>query len=682
MSNPEKNTVNALSKNSIFRLLYEMMSTLSNNSIVMPSGYYNQVIETKKMLTNDFTGLVNTMLDFAVNTFKTEYVVETGNSNFDKILNKWLNNINSSLRGKIPVGIKALSIEYAKERWKGSSFCLLRSLWNEENIDRDKFILPTKMWFVAGENIIITESTDEKKIIGSEQYALQTGKDRNKSSDRLSLPISKSKYGSNIFEEIFVQKPFTFWTDSYPVPYLILRGLYKNLKMIELIESKSSSLVSKAIEYFAMVKKGTERLFLDGNIGYDEKALTDIKERFQDVFSENSSGKRTPINVSQFDTDFSHIIPDYEKILTHNLRVTYERNIMAGLGLIEILEGVGTSRKESIYSPKPFITEVESGQADFKNMLIDIIETIKEKNKSQHPKFMNTDIKIYSRPISAFLTKDILDHIRSAYDRGVLSKETYTEICTSASHSIEIRRREEESVSGVDNILYPPVIQNIEKDPDAKRSLEKEENTDDTKKSIEKLNFNVSEEELQSAPWESNNTLPESIKNKLSDYEQTKFREFFNEFIKTHDYVIALKLTNNKMTKYCENRKPTISSNKQEDLESSPYEKTSDLPDNIKNVLPRSAQDSWMNAFNENYKKTKDEESARKIAWYVVKLTYKKSGDKWVKKKKTEVKSSLGELDIAELLEIKKLQVLNKQEKLIDELLSNSGEGKTDETSE
>jgi len=677
MVKPERNTINALSKNSIFRLLYELVSTISSNAIVMPDGYYNSVVETKKLLRNDFTGLVNTMLDFAIGTFKTEYVIETGNSNFDKVLNNWLQNINAPLRGKIPVGIKSLSGEYARERWKGSSLCLLRSLWSEQTIDRAEYFLPNRMWFVAGEDIIVDSADNDKKIIGAETYALQVGKSRDNKDDRINLPVTNYKAG--IKEEIFVQKPFSGWTDEYTVPFLILRGLYKNMKMIELIENKSGSLVSKAIEYFAMIKKGTERLFLDGNIAYDEPKLKDIKERFQNVMGESANSKSSPVNVTQFDTDFSHIIPEYEKILKHDLRVTYERNILGGLGLIEILEGVGTSRKEAIFSPKPFITEIENGISDFENLLIDVVEVIKEKNKDKHIKFMNSDVKVYSRPVKAFLTKDLLDHIRSAYDRGMLSKETYTEICTPASSSIEIRRREAEDVSGINDILYPPVIQNNEKDPDAKKNIQKDEKTDTTKTSIEKKNFNMSEEEMANAPWETNSELPNRIKQELTEEEQTLFREFFNQAIKSHDCVIALKLTNRKMQSYYEQE--IIFAN-QEGLESAPYNKIRDLPDNVKNVLPAPAQKLWLKTFNENYKKNQDDDSARKTAWYVVKLTYKKSGDKWVKKKATEVKSSLEELDVAELLEIKKLEVLSKQEKLINELLAETEEGKPNETSE
>jgi len=55
------------------------------------------------------------------------------------------------------------------------------------------------------------------------------------------------------------------------------------------------------------------------------------------------------------------------------------------------------------------------------------------------------------------------------------------------------------------------------------------------------------------------------------------------------------------------------------------------LPAQIKN-LPKHAQEIWISAFNNSYKKY-GEERARKIAWSAVKSKFKKVKDKWVSKK-------------------------------------------------
>ena len=71
-----------------------------------------------------------------------------------------------------------------------------------------------------------------------------------------------------------------------------------------------------------------------------------------------------------------------------------------------------------------------------------------------------------------------------------------------------------------------------------------------------------------------------------------------------------------------------------------PYDKKSDLPDQVKNVLPPKAQDIYQSAYNSAYDEYKDkskrrgdesrEEAAHKVAWSAVKGKYKKGDDgKW-----------------------------------------------------
>lgn len=71
-----------------------------------------------------------------------------------------------------------------------------------------------------------------------------------------------------------------------------------------------------------------------------------------------------------------------------------------------------------------------------------------------------------------------------------------------------------------------------------------------------------------------------------------------------------------------------------------PYNKTSELPESVKNVLPAHAQDIYKEAFNsawEEYKKPEArrddadrEEVAHRVAWSAVKKKYEKGADdKW-----------------------------------------------------
>lgn len=73
-----------------------------------------------------------------------------------------------------------------------------------------------------------------------------------------------------------------------------------------------------------------------------------------------------------------------------------------------------------------------------------------------------------------------------------------------------------------------------------------------------------------------------------------------------------------------------------------PYQKNADLPDNIKDNLPKHAQTIYREAYNSAWEKYKDpedrrggksrEETAHAIAWSAVKKEYEKKDGKWVKK--------------------------------------------------
>ncbi len=73
-----------------------------------------------------------------------------------------------------------------------------------------------------------------------------------------------------------------------------------------------------------------------------------------------------------------------------------------------------------------------------------------------------------------------------------------------------------------------------------------------------------------------------------------------------------------------------------------PYDKLSELPDSVRNVLPKHAQEIYKDAFNNAWQQYADEdkrrsdasreETAHRVAWAAVKKKYEKQGDKWVRK--------------------------------------------------
>ena len=65
-----------------------------------------------------------------------------------------------------------------------------------------------------------------------------------------------------------------------------------------------------------------------------------------------------------------------------------------------------------------------------------------------------------------------------------------------------------------------------------------------------------------------------------------------------------------------------------------PYDSISDLPDGVKDNLPKHAQEIYQEAYNSAWKQyDHEEERAHKVAWGAVKNEYEKNDDgKWVKK--------------------------------------------------
>ncbi len=435
-----------------------MISMTSNDEIKVPSTFKEQVLEVKSVLSSDISGAVNSILDFAINSATVDFTVESNNENLTSFINEWFSKINYSLIGKVPVGIKALSKENYKERWKNSSLLLLRSQWNNIEIGGSTFNLPTKMWFIDGLNIRV-EDGEESRIIGEEKYYLKIN---NQEKDDKLLPATDN-------ELIFVQKPYENWSSLYPIPFLIRRGLYRNLKNYDLINKKSEKIVSKALEYLLLLKKGSENLALKNlpEFIYNAKDLQEVKDKLKEVVLDMKTSQGTPFYVTNFDTTMEHLIPEYKRILDQSLYTNVEKRILSGLGLIEIIEGTSSSRREAILNPRPFIKEVESGVNDFISLLEDVMKVIIDRNVKNHPKLFgeNANIQLHYSPIRDFINDSIRDHLRSMYDRGVLSKETYGEVVGGVDIDIEVKRRKSETKEDLDEIMYAPVIQNTENKP-------------------------------------------------------------------------------------------------------------------------------------------------------------------------------------------------------------------------
>lgn len=460
--------------------LTQMLQLFAAKQINVPSDFKDKCIVLENELNNDYSGLVNSIVDLSIASATVDITIESDNKSTAKFLNEWLQNVNSNLRGKIPTGITPLQKQYYIERWRKSSLVVLRSVWE----DVDGWFLPTKLWFVDGKSVVIEDDQDTKEL-GAEKYYLRITKDKK-------VPLKDGKY-----ERIFIQRPFEDWGCEYPTPFLIKRGTYYNLKFMQLLVERGSNVVAKALEYLMILKKGDADLakLNRAEFIYDKKELTEVKESLQAVIDEMRVNRGSPLYVSNFDTSVEHLIPDYAKVLNSALYIPVEQRIMASLGFIETISGVTQNRKDAVMNPKAFIAEVNCGVSDFKALLHDVLMTIIEENRGAHKKLTNADrIQVRSSPVKTLYDTEQKDYLRSLYDRGLLSKQTLVELTGEVDYEEEVERRGGEQTRGEDEKsypadMYPPIVQNQPTNQGTEGNLSKSEKTSPDKKGPEKKNY-------------------------------------------------------------------------------------------------------------------------------------------------------------------------------------------------
>jgi predicted Zn-ribbon and HTH transcriptional regulator len=563
-----------------------------SSDISVPSDYHTRCAKVQEMLDNDISGTINSVLDYAVNSAsEAKYRVECSEETLQKLLNMWLDDINIEIKG-IPTGLQALSKEYFKERWEGSSFCILRIKdWQKITADNVTIEVPTTMWFVNGGSIYVARPKDQNYKLGSDKYYLDQAQ-------KIEIPEGGD-------EKIIIQKPYNRWFEQYATPYLIRKGVYKNWLGMKTLQDKSDEVISKILPYLFVISKGTENLFLQGEVNYSDDELRELTENFKTEVQKyrNEKGK-VPTNAVPFDTKYDHLIPDLRKILTEELYRQGYRSILAGLGFIDMLE-ITPSRQESRMNPKAFISEINEGVTGFKQILLEAIYLIEERNKNAHKKLFSSKGKLYivSSPIRINV-EQILDSLRSGYDRGVASIESYQEFL-GLDPTTEKERRKKELDSGLEDLMYPHLIQNREDIPDRMGIPAKPKDT--TKLEDQNKKKNTPETKTKTAE------LEEIAKCKKCGYE--------------FDYLSVQEAGMGYVK--CPKCEEAVT---QEDLIIAPYDK--DNPPAFLKKYPKGAQEVFIDVFNKSL--PKGEDYAFPVAWsamkrWLKKHGYKKVGDKWVK---------------------------------------------------
>jgi hypothetical protein len=480
--------------NPLLQYVSDLMSVFQVKPIAEPAKYRDKVLSIKNILREDVSGLVNTSIDYASTVVSSvKYRVFTTDPELTEILNDWLEKINEGLRGKIPTGVGPLSKEYCRERWKGSSNLLLRTFWE----NKDGVSLPMTMFFVDGEDVICKGPNTAVVSLDDARYGIRVSEDEK---EDIMLPKSKN-------EEIFTQMPYESWGTKEPQPYLMRRGIWHNLMFMQLLSEKGEFVVARALEYLFLIKKGTERLYLDGNISYSREDLEKVSRDFQDLLAKkkyeipivNGLPSGSPTYATQFDTSMEHLIPDYSKIINEELFMTIERRLLSGLGLVDAFDADASSRKMNKFNARPFMTETKQAVQDFQNLLKDIMLQIVAKNSKR--KWKNVKINIFSSSLTDFISEEGKTLIRSLYDRGLLSRQTTIGLLSDTDFETEIARLKNEKKEGVDDIMFPPVITNIDEQLGAsslspkksKNSKDKEkvnvDNVPEDKKGPEKRNY-------------------------------------------------------------------------------------------------------------------------------------------------------------------------------------------------
>jgi len=417
--------------------------------IIVPSDYKAQVEAVEEMQKDDLTGLVDSLTDFAVESATVDFSIETDNEKFTKTLKTWMERVNMDY-SQIPSGIKELSKQYFKERWKYSSFPILKiAEWGTI----DGIVVPTKMFFVDGKSIVahdIDEEDDNLKVTNYDYY----------------LGAKKeAKY--KLDKGCVYARPYSRWFDEYPVPYLIKRGVYHNWRIIQSLKNMQSKVIEQVIPYMMTIKKGTEVLAKENIKTYSDTELKSVIAEMQALVDNMKStdlgekSTKAPIRATNFDEEIKHLIPDLSTIFAPKLFAQAERNILSGLGFIDVIQGISDTRRESILNPKGFVTEIKSGVDGFKGILKELVFLIQENNK-RHPKYMKSTFYVSASPVNAFMTDQFKQEVRLLWKHGQLSDQTYCELVGEVEFQTEVHRRGKEAKEGIDEIMYPHLTDNRE----------------------------------------------------------------------------------------------------------------------------------------------------------------------------------------------------------------------------
>lgn len=512
--------INGLFMNYLLSALYR--------KVIVPNDFHTQAVAIREIMRNDVTGLIVSLTNFQIQSASVNYEIKTDNDNLNKILKKWMKEINVSYNGRLPSGIQALAQEYFKERWQGASFPVLKIMeWDEYE---GGLLLPVRMAFVDGGSIYSLRTSIDQNYVDILGYQYFLGRKRDK----------ENLLGTNCI----LSKPNARWYDEYPIPYLIKNGVYYNFKVIQMLKDKQAQILDAILPYIFNIQKNNDAMAIKKGINYDDEKLKKVAGQFEELIQrmndfqfDGQRKSKTPIRVSQHDEKIEHIFPDLMVVLKHELLASFEAAIMNGFGFERVADPLSSLRKESVLNPKAFIEEIHTGVEDFKQILRELMIQIQQKNESK-TKYMAHDFRILSSPIRPFLTDEFKQTMRSLYDRGLVSKKMAVEIIGEASYEMQVEQRKREEDNGDEYFMFPPVVQNVEQTgleypenpPGTPKGVKTQKppmdgvTTQDKISPVEKMNFQASIliDGLEGSPYQSIADLPDGVKTALKTVKQRR----------------------------------------------------------------------------------------------------------------------------------------------------------------
>jgi cation transport regulator ChaB len=310
---------------------------------------------------------------------------------------------------------------------------------------------------------------------------------------------------------------------NYPTPYLVKHGVLFNALLKEAIINKQADVIQQIIPYLLLMKAGTDKLAELGMLA-DESDMKALKDQIIKAKSEaDQTGELGKLLATlNYDVNLEHFIPDLGKILDEKILRSTDKNILAGLGLIE-LQGFSKTREESIMNPKLLIEEVKDGVSDWVAMVKEVVAQIKERNKEKHADLAAKDVDVLSGRIKTFMTDAMRDALRSLADRGVISYKTEIEDIAELSYETEKSQIEKEDKEGLRKLFVPKPSQVV--NPSTPAATPSDNTPPDKKPGTpESKNY-------KNARYENIDALPGGLKEAFPIAAQLIFLKAFNEKI-------------------------------------------------------------------------------------------------------------------------------------------------------